>query len=32
MKQHQKKMLNSFLEGEVIDDNPNQFWNEEEHL
>ena len=31
MKQHQKKMLNSFLEGDVIDDNPNEFWNEE-HL
>ena len=29
MKQHQKKMLNAFLEGEVIDENPNQFWNEE---
>ena len=32
MKQHQKKMLNAFLEGEVIEDNVNQFWNEEEHL
>ena len=29
MKQHQKKMLNAFLEGDVIDDNPNEFWHEE---
>ena len=29
MKQHQKKMLNAFLEGDVIDDNTNEFWHEE---
>ena len=29
MKQHQTKMLNAFLEGDVIDDNPNEFWHEE---
>jgi uncharacterized C2H2 Zn-finger protein len=31
MKQHQKKMFNSFLEGEAIEDNINEFWDDEYH-
>ena len=31
MKQHQKKMLNAFLEGDVVEENINEFWDDEYH-